>query len=95
MSSDVIGMRFVVSGKVQGVFFRASAAHEAARLGIRGHAINLPDKRVEVVAVGGAESVAAFRRWLQRGPPAARVDGVDANVLPAEEFAAVTGFRTG
>ena len=87
-----IGFRFVVSGKVQGVFFRASAAREANRLGLRGHAINLPDGSVEVLAVGSAAAVEEMRRWLERGPPSARVDGVHAS---AAATAGVTGFRTG
>jgi acylphosphatase len=67
---------FVVSGKVQGVFFRASARQEALRLGIRGHARNLSDGRVEVVASGSAEALGELERWLWQGPPAARVDDV-------------------
>lgn len=67
---------FVVSGKVQGVFFRASARQEALRLGIRGHARNLSDGRVEVVASGSAEALSELERWLWQGPPAARVDDV-------------------
>ena len=68
--------RFLVSGKVQGVFFRASTREQARRLGLRGYAKNLPDGRVEVLAVGEAAAVDALARWLQRGPPQARVDGV-------------------
>ncbi len=67
---------FVVSGKVQGVFFRASARQEALRLGIRGHARNLSDGRVEVVASGSAEALSELERWLWQGPPVARVDDV-------------------
>jgi acylphosphatase len=95
MSADVVGMRFVVTGRVQGVFFRASAAREAARLGIRGHARNLPDGAVEVLAIGAPGAVEELRRWLGRGPPAARVAGVDATELPEEEWGSVPGFRTG
>jgi acylphosphatase len=87
-----VGYRFIVSGKVQGVFFRASAAREATRLGLRGHAINLPDGRVEVLAIGPATAVEEMRRWLDRGPPAARVDGVHAS---AAGTTGITGFRTG
>ena len=45
-------VRFVISGKVQGVFFRASTRNEARRLGLHGHARNLSDGRVEVIAYG-------------------------------------------
>ena len=53
-STNTIAMRFLISGKVQGVFFRASTRAEAERLGVQGYAINLPDGRVEVLAVGPA-----------------------------------------
>jgi acylphosphatase len=70
------GVRFLVSGKVQGVFFRASTREEALRLGLNGYARNLADGRVEVVADGAPESVQEFERWLWQGPPAARVEEV-------------------
>ena len=70
------GARFLVSGKVQGVFFRASARTEALRLGLHGHARNLPDGRVEVVASGSEQALLEMEQWLQRGPPAARVEQV-------------------
>ena len=69
----------IVQGRVQGVFFRAGTAREADRLGLGGWVKNLPDGRVEVDAVGGEESLREFHRWLQHGPPAARVDHVDAS----------------
>ena len=68
--------RFRITGKVQGVFFRASTRTEAQRLGLRGHARNLPDGSVEVLAVGDADAIDALARWLRHGPPHARVDGV-------------------
>ena len=70
-------VRFLVSGKVQGVFFRASTREQAQRLGLRGHAINLPDGRVEVIATGEPHAIDALAEWLQHGPPMARVDRVD------------------
>jgi acylphosphatase len=88
-------MRFVISGKVQGVYFRASAAREAQRLGLRGHALNLADGRVEVLAIGSAAAVEELGRWLHRGPPAARVDAVDARPEQAAGFAHLESFRTG
>lgn len=69
--------RFLVSGKVQGVFFRASTREQALELGLSGHAINLDDGRVEVVAEGAGEAVEALASWLRRGPPMARVEGVE------------------
>ncbi|RDS82370.1 acylphosphatase [Dyella psychrodurans] len=68
--------RFFVSGRVQGVFFRASTRQQALRLGLRGYARNLSDGRVEVVACGNAEAVSELEQWLWQGPPAAQVDEV-------------------
>ncbi len=68
--------RFLVSGKVQGVWFRESTRREAARLGLNGSASNLPDGRVEVVAVGSAKDIDQLSVWLRHGPAMARVDKV-------------------
>ncbi len=95
MTDEQVAYRFTVSGRVQGVFFRASTAREAVRLGVRGHAVNLPDGCVEVLAVGEAAAVDELRRWLQRGPPKARVAQVECRNETVEEFAALTGFATG
>lgn len=84
--------RFLVSGKVQGVFFRASTRGQALRLGLRGHARNLPDGRVEVVAVGDDDAIDALADWLRRGPPTARVDGVVRSAADASD--AGSGFTT-
>jgi acylphosphatase len=73
---DQVIRRFLVSGKVQGVYFRHSARLEARRLAIRGIARNLPDGSVEVVAQGRAAAVEELRAWLRRGPAQARVDEV-------------------
>ncbi|GLQ50108.1 acylphosphatase [Dyella flava] len=68
--------RFLVSGRVQGVFFRASTRNEALRLGLNGYARNLTDGRVEVVASGPSETLHKLEQWLWQGPPAARVEDV-------------------
>lgn len=70
--------RFVVTGRVQGVFFREGAKSEAQRLGIKGWAKNLDDGSVEVVAEGDATSVELLARWLRKGPPRSVVNDVDA-----------------
>ena len=85
--------RFFVSGRVQGVAFRAHARDEAIALGVRGHAINLPDGRVEVLAIGEATALEALARWLAHGPPHARVDAVER--VPADADDAGSGFRIG
>jgi len=69
--------RFVVSGRVQGVFFRASTREEAQRLGLTGHARNLPDGTVEVVACGDDAALAQLESWLAFGPPLAQVSRVE------------------
>ena len=85
---------FVVSGTVQGVFFRASTARIAEQLGVRGWARNLPDGSVEVLALGDAESLATLSGWLRRGPPQARVSGVTEQEHDAARYADVRDFRT-
>jgi acylphosphatase len=69
--------RALVSGRVQGVFFRDSARQEASRRGVAGLARNLPDGRVEVVLEGPPDAVDAVLSWLRRGPAYARVDTVE------------------
>lgn len=88
--------RFFVSGRVQGVFYRASTRTEALRLGLTGHARNLPDGRVEVLAIGEATAIAALATWLWRGPPAA--DVTEVTIVPvafAPDDPRPTGFTTG
>ena len=91
--SNHVAIRCRVYGKVQGVFFRASTAHEAAELGLTGHARNLPDGSVEVLACGDARAVARLREWLGSGPPMARVERVDWE--PVEQAAPPPRFVTG
>jgi len=68
--------KFIVNGRVQGVFFRASTRAEAVRLGLTGHAKNLADGSVEVLACGDATALDELQLWLRIGPPAARVENV-------------------
>ena len=70
-------IRCLISGRVQGVFFRVSARSKAARWGITGYATNLPDGRVEVLACGESDALEAMKAWLEHGPPGARVDRVE------------------
>ncbi|MBL8197737.1 MAG: acylphosphatase [Chromatiales bacterium] len=87
--------RFMVSGKVQGVFFRASTARVAEQLQLRGWAKNLPDGRVEVLALGDLSAVGQLGQWLQQGPPRARVDAVETSELDPENHGMLADFRTG
>lgn len=81
--------RFVVRGRVQGVFFRQSATGQARVLGVRGWVRNREDGCVEGIASGSPQALEQFRSWLERGPPAARVEGVEWRAVqetPAKEF---------
>ena len=69
--------RLRVTGLVQGVFYRQSTAGEGARLGLSGTVRNLPDGSVEVVAEGAREAVLALVAFCRRGPPSARVEGIE------------------
>jgi acylphosphatase len=80
----MICRRSFVSGRVQGVFYRATCVRKAQSLGISGHARNLADGRVEVLACGHAEVVAAFIAWLWEGSPASRVTAVQTSDVDAE-----------
>lgn len=72
----IVAARFSISGKVQGVWFRAATREQALALGLRGHARNLADGSVEVLAAGEPGSIDVLAQWLQHGPPNARVDHV-------------------
>jgi len=83
--------RFLVSGKVQGVWFRESTRRVATRLGLSGSASNLPDGRVEGVAVGSGKDIDQLSAWLRHGPAMARVDEV---VEEAIDDPGLSGFST-
>lgn len=91
---DLCSQKFIVRGRVQGVFFRASTRAEAERLGLSGHALNLPDGTVEVLAVGEAAAIKRLAQWLRTGPPMAVVERVDAHE-PQSRSMPASGFRTG
>lgn len=82
--------RVLVSGRVQGVFFRDSTRQMAARHGVTGWARNLPDGRVEAVFEGDESAVDAAVAWVHEGPPRARVDSVE---VVAEQPEGISGFE--
>ncbi len=84
-------IRCNVSGRVQGVFYRASTRQKALELGICGWARNLPDGSVEVLACGEAAVLEELLAWLEVGPSHARVEKVDWADI---EEQVVEGFRT-
>jgi acylphosphatase len=80
----LIARRCFVAGRVQGVFYRASARTRAHTLGVTGFARNLPDGRVEVLACGQQAAVETLCAWLWQGPPSAHVSAVDIEELAVE-----------
>jgi acylphosphatase len=83
---DWVAWRCYVAGRVQGVFYRASTRSRAEALGVTGHARNLPDGRVEVLACGPPQAVEALCAWLWEGPPAAHVTAVDVEPVPSSSL---------
>ncbi len=85
-------LRCLVAGRVQGVWYRASAQRQAQALGITGYARNLADGRVEVLACGEASALERLQAWLWQGPPAAEVIDVRCEAVAGERPSA---FMTG
>ena len=85
--------RFLVEGRVQGVFYRASTRARALELGLDGHARNLADGRVEVLAAGPSQALDALEAWLWQGPQLAQVSAVQRSDVVAAEVG--EGFTTG
>lgn len=83
-------VRVFVSGRVQGVFFRATTTEEASQLGLSGWVKNLPDGRVEAVFEGDPDAVADMIQWCHTGSPRAQVEDVD---VVEEEPAGIDGFE--
>jgi acylphosphatase len=77
MTEEIERVRAVVSGRVQGVYFRQSTALEAQAAGVAGWVRNLADGRVEAVFEGSHESVDRMLAYVAHGPVRAHVDDVD------------------
>ena len=80
-------MHCFVSGRVQGVFFRARTKEQAQLFGLSGWVRNLPDGRVEVVATGDDQQLKQLREWLKHGPEMARVTALKVDVIELQVFA--------
>ena len=70
-------MRIYISGRVQGVCYRAETQKQASSLGLTGWVRNLPDDRVEVLAEGEEQRVRQLITWCRQGPSRSRVDTVE------------------
>lgn len=79
-----------ISGRVQGVAYRAGMVREAQALGVSGWVRNRSDGSVEALVAGSAEQVAAIMHWARRGPLAAQVEHVRVELGSAHEF---SGFE--
>ncbi len=90
-ATDNARARLRIHGRVQGVFFRASAQAEANRLGLKGWVRNCPDGSVETVAEGQRKKIDDFIAWCRRGPRGAEVGDVQ---VEWEKFSGeFSGFR--
>ncbi len=77
--------QLIITGRVQGVWFRASTKETADNLGIQGWVRNLPDGSVEVNAAGGNAAMEQFIHWCYQGPPGARVSKIDIKEIETED----------
>ncbi|MBA3661674.1 MAG: acylphosphatase [Gammaproteobacteria bacterium] len=80
-------IHFLISGKVQGVWFRASTQSEARKLNLTGWVKNTEDGKVEIVACGEESQITQLHTWLKRGPPQAQVEEVLREKWHAEQHA--------
>jgi acylphosphatase len=84
-------VKILVSGRVQGVYFRMFTQNKAKQFDIKGCARNLPDGRVEIIAEADHGSLESFIKWCHKGPVTARVDDVEIIELESDE--ALTSFE--
>jgi len=78
---NYVRVHLTIRGRVQGVYFRASAAYEAQNLGLTGWVRNCPDGSVEAVAEGDKNKIENLIAWCRRGPRGAQVESVDVGWL--------------
>jgi acylphosphatase len=84
-------VKILVSGRVQGVYFRLFTQNKAKHFAIKGSARNLPDGRVEIIAEAGSVAIEKFIKWCHKGPITARVDHVEITELQPDEL--LTSFE--
>lgn len=88
-----IHKEILVKGRVQGVYFRASAKHTADDLGITGEVKNLPDGNVFITAEGDEHTMESFIAWCRQGPPFAKVTELVITVAPLQNYKAFEVVR--
>lgn len=76
----------LISGRVQGVFFRQATVDQATALGVNGWVRNLPNGDVECLLSGNSDAVESLCQWLKQGPPAAKVISVRIEDRPWQEW---------
>ena len=89
----MVNRAFLISGCVQGVFFRDSTKKEALKLGLQGSAVNLSDGTVKVCFRGESEDIDLLERWLHKGPELARVESVIE--VDIDQQLELNGFKVG
>jgi acylphosphatase len=85
-------IKAIISGRVQGVFFRQSTKEQAQALGLTGHAINLANGDVEVIACGTNAAIAELTKWLKHGPVMANVTNLS---IATTDISAPLAFTVG
>ena len=93
-ATDIALRRLIISGKVQGVYYRASMVEEAQRLGVKGWVRNRRDGTVEAQLQGDGESVALLIAWARKGPPSARVSNVLVELAEAGDYSDFQAIAT-
>ena len=89
----MVNRAFLISGRVQGVFFRDSTKKEALKLGLQGSALNLSDGTVKVCLRGESEDIDLLEKWLHKGPELAQVESVIE--VDIDQQLELNGFKVG
>ncbi len=89
----MVNRSFVISGRVQGVFFRENTKKESVKLGLQGSAMNLSDGTVKVCLRGEINQIDLLERWLHVGPELAKVESVIE--VDIDQQLELNGFKVG
>ncbi|MDD5581154.1 MAG: acylphosphatase [Methylobacter sp.] len=85
-------VKILVSGRVQGVYFRVFTQNKAKHFAIKGSVKNLPDGRVEIIAEAAEDiTIEKFIKWCRKGPITARIDNIEIAELQSDEV--LTSFK--